>query len=126
MLTLLSVRFTSLSYTGPDHLAFQYCTAGEHFNATLCSEARNATMMKSCDDGATTDVIERCEYIFDQMGLNDTTTGLILLVLSLLMLCTCLTILVKSLQSLLIGRMAQTLKKHINSDLPRPFGWLTG
>jgi len=59
-------------------------------------------------------------------GLNDTTTGVILLILSLLLLCVCLTVLVKTLQSLLLGRMAQTLKKHINTDLPHPFGWLTG
>ena len=54
------------------------------------------------------------------------TTGFILLVCSLLLLCVCLTVLVKTLQSLLMGRMAQTLKKHINTDLPHPFGWLTG
>ena len=59
-------------------------------------------------------------------GLDDTTTGVILLVASLILLCVCLTTLVKTLQSLLLGRMAQTLKKHINSDLPDPVAWLTG
>jgi len=83
-------------------------------------------MMTSCDDSETLDIVERCDYIFDTPALNDTTVGIILLIASLILLCSCLTVLVKTLQSLLLGRMAQTLKRHINSDLPKPFGWLTG
>ncbi|XP_063682867.1 sodium-dependent phosphate transport protein 2B-like isoform X2 [Bolinopsis microptera] len=97
----------------------KYCTqTGDHYNISKCGGARNASMMKACDD--------KCGYLFAQAGLGDTTTGVILLIASLILLCVCLTTLVKTLQSLLLGRMAQTLKKHINSDLPSPFGWLTG
>jgi len=97
----------------------KYCTqTGEHYDELKCGTARNASMMKTCD--------EKCGYLFAKAGLNDMTTGFILLVFSLLLLCVCLTVLVKTLQSLLMGRMAQTLKKHINTDLPHPFGWLTG
>ncbi|KAL5253550.1 hypothetical protein ACHWQZ_G013374 [Mnemiopsis leidyi] len=97
----------------------KYCTAGEHYNEFECGIARNSSMMKKCKDEA------KC-FLFGKAGLNDTTTGIILLILSLLLLCACLALLVKTLQSLLMGRMAQTLKKHINTDLPHPFGWLTG
>lgn len=106
----------------------KYCTQAGNaitYDQVKCGTARNSSMMKSCDDLATVQ-IEKCDYAFAQTELNDTQTGIILLILSLILLCTCLTILVKTLQSLLLGRMAQTLKKYINSDLPKPFGWLTG
>lgn len=104
----------------------KYCTQkGDYYDAYKCGTARNASMMKSCDDGETLEY-EKCGYLFAQAGLDDTTTGVILLVASLILLCVCLTTLVKTLQSLLLGRMAQTLKKHINSDLPFPVAWLTG
>jgi len=105
----------------------KYCTqSGQYYDALKCGAARNASMMKTdCDDGDTVEY-EKCGYLFARAGLRDSTTGIILLILSLILLCVCLTVLVKTLQSLLLGRMAQTLKKHINTDLPHPFAWLTG
>ena len=60
------------------------------------------------------------------LGLSDALTGLFLLAISLFMLILCLTVLVKILQSLLMGSVATRLKKNINSNLPGVFKPLTG
>lgn len=52
--------------------------------------------------------------------------GLVLLAGSLVVLCTCLILLVKILNSLLKGQVAKAIQKVINTDLPHPFSWLTG
>lgn len=91
-----------------------------------CIAKKNEQMVKLCYDPVNKTIGANCGFLFSNTGMNDTAIGIILLLLSLFLLCTCLTILVKTLQSLLMGRMARTLKKYINSDLPYPFGWLTG
>ncbi|XP_034297844.1 sodium-dependent phosphate transport protein 2A isoform X2 [Pantherophis guttatus] len=52
--------------------------------------------------------------------------GLMLLAGSLAVLCTCLMMLVKLLNSVLKGQVARAIQKVINTDLPSPFGWATG
>ncbi|XP_071457292.1 sodium-dependent phosphate transport protein 2C isoform X2 [Marmota flaviventris] len=52
--------------------------------------------------------------------------GCILLAGSLLVLCLCLVLIVKLLNSLLQGRIAQAVRSVINADFPFPFGWLSG
>lgn len=91
-----------------------------------CIEKKNELMVKQCYEDTNKTIGASCGFLFSNTGMNDTAVGLILLFLSLFLLCSCLTVLVKTLQSLLMGRMARTLKKYINSDLPYPFGWLTG
>ncbi|XP_027864000.1 sodium-dependent phosphate transport protein 2A [Xiphophorus couchianus] len=68
----------------------------------------------------------KCRYLFASTELSDLTVGLILLAASLAVLCTCLLLLVKLLNSLLQGQMAKVIHKVINTDLPYPFGWLAG
>ncbi|XP_042566986.1 sodium-dependent phosphate transport protein 2A [Cyprinus carpio] len=68
---------------------------------------------------------EKCTHLFVETGLSDG-VGLILLASSLLVLCTCLLLLVKFLNSLLHGQVAKAIQKIINADFPFPFGWLTG
>uniref|UniRef100_A0A3B3YCG5 Sodium-dependent phosphate transport protein 2A n=1 Tax=Poecilia mexicana TaxID=48701 RepID=A0A3B3YCG5_9TELE len=65
-------------------------------------------------------------HLFASTELSDLTVGLILLAASLAVLCTCLLLLVKLLNSLLQGQMAKVIHKVINTDLPHPFGWLSG
>uniref|UniRef100_A0A8C9P7T8 Solute carrier family 34 member 3 n=1 Tax=Spermophilus dauricus TaxID=99837 RepID=A0A8C9P7T8_SPEDA len=43
-----------------------------------------------------------------------------------LVLCLCLVLIVKLLNSLLQGRIAQAVRSVINADFPFPFGWLSG
>ncbi|XP_007548376.2 sodium-dependent phosphate transport protein 2A [Poecilia formosa] len=68
----------------------------------------------------------KCRHLFASTELSDLTVGLILLAASLAVLCTCLLLLVKLLNSLLQGQMAKVIHKVINTDLPYPFGWLSG
>ncbi|GAA6235259.1 sodium-dependent phosphate transport protein 2A-like isoform X1 [Lates japonicus] len=68
----------------------------------------------------------KCRHLFVSAPLSDLTVGLILLAASLAVLCTCLLLLVKLLNSLLKGQVAKVIHKVINTDLPYPFGWLAG
>ncbi|OCT65194.1 sodium-dependent phosphate transport protein 2C [Xenopus laevis] len=70
--------------------------------------------------------IEKCMHIFVNTNLSDMAVGFILLTASLLVLCTCLILIVKLLNSVLKGQIAQAIKKIINADFPFPFTWLTG
>uniref|UniRef100_A0A8C8J078 Sodium-dependent phosphate transport protein 2B n=1 Tax=Oncorhynchus tshawytscha TaxID=74940 RepID=A0A8C8J078_ONCTS len=67
-----------------------------------------------------------CNHIFVYANLPDLAVGLILLALSLLILCTCLILIVKLLNSMLKGQVAVVIKKVLNTDFPFPFGWVTG
>ncbi|XP_030067228.1 LOW QUALITY PROTEIN: sodium-dependent phosphate transport protein 2A [Microcaecilia unicolor] len=69
---------------------------------------------------------EKCKHMFVNSHLPDLAVGLILLAGSLLMLCTCLVILVKLLNSVLKGQVAKAIKKVMNTDFPYPFSWATG
>uniref|UniRef100_A0A8C2TD06 Sodium-dependent phosphate transport protein 2A n=1 Tax=Coturnix japonica TaxID=93934 RepID=A0A8C2TD06_COTJA len=66
------------------------------------------------------------EHLFTDTPLPDLAVGLVLLAGSLVVLCTCLILLVKILNSLLKGQVAKAIQKVINTDLPHPFSWLTG
>ncbi|XP_070818278.1 sodium-dependent phosphate transport protein 2A [Chaetodon trifascialis] len=68
----------------------------------------------------------RCRHLFASTELSDLSVGLILLAGSMAVLCTCLLLLVKLLNSLLKGQVAKVIHKAINTDLSYPFGWLTG
>ncbi|KAK5614662.1 hypothetical protein CRENBAI_006252, partial [Crenichthys baileyi] len=68
----------------------------------------------------------KCRHLFASTELSDLSVGLILLAGSLVVLCTCLLLLVKLLNSILQGQVAKVIHKVINTDLPHPFGWLAG
>ncbi|XP_074129138.1 sodium-dependent phosphate transport protein 2B-like [Sminthopsis crassicaudata] len=70
--------------------------------------------------------IAKCKHALVDVGLSDQSIGLILLALSLLVLCTCLILMVKVLNSVLKRQIATVIKKTINTDFPFPFAWLTG
>uniref|UniRef100_A0A8C2Q0I9 Solute carrier family 34 member 2a n=1 Tax=Cyprinus carpio TaxID=7962 RepID=A0A8C2Q0I9_CYPCA len=67
-----------------------------------------------------------CNHIFVNTNLSDLAVGLILLACSLLILCTCLILIVKLLNSMLKGQVAVVINKIMNTDFPFPFAWLTG
>ncbi|NWV20409.1 NPT2A protein, partial [Origma solitaria] len=70
---------------------------------------------------------QKCEWhLFTDTPLPDLAVGLVLLAGSLVVLCTCLILLVKLLNSLLKGQVAKAIQKVINTDLPHPLSWLTG
>ncbi|XP_031753133.1 sodium-dependent phosphate transport protein 2B isoform X2 [Xenopus tropicalis] len=68
----------------------------------------------------------KCSHLFASTDLPDYAVGLILLALSLFVLCVCLILIVKILNSMLRGRVSVLIKKVINTDFPFPFSWLTG
>ncbi|NXV89215.1 NPT2A protein, partial [Calonectris borealis] len=90
------------------------CTAPSHCSTKGIEILHNVTRQK-------------CEWhLFTDTPLPDLAVGLVLLAGSLVVLCTCLILLVKLLNSLLKGQVAKAIQKVINTDLPHPLSWLTG
>ncbi|KAM8934814.1 sodium-dependent phosphate transport protein 2C isoform 2-T2 [Pelodytes ibericus] len=91
---------------------------------TNCFHTENGTFMEA--NVTLTEYIQKCTHIFVDIHLSDMEIGFILLIASLLVLCTCLILIVKLLNSVLKGQIATVIKKIINADFPFPFSWLTG
>ncbi|CAG2211305.1 NPT [Mytilus edulis] len=68
----------------------------------------------------------RCASLFSILDLNDTVSGVILLIFSLVVLCCCLVGMVKVLNSMMKGPIAKALKNVVNADFPGCFKFLTG
>uniref|UniRef100_A0A665VZ64 Sodium-dependent phosphate transport protein 2B n=1 Tax=Echeneis naucrates TaxID=173247 RepID=A0A665VZ64_ECHNA len=92
--------------------------------ATGDPDARNKSLIKIWCKKKTNTV--RSKHIFVNANLPDLAVGLILLALSLFVLCTCLILIVKLLNSMLKGQVALVIKKVLNTDFPFPFTWVTG
>ncbi|XP_019936286.2 solute carrier family 34 member 2b [Paralichthys olivaceus] len=101
------------------NVTVENCTAG-----AVCWVDGNLTWTEM--NTTWTDYQEKCKHLFANTDLPDLAIGLILLALSLLVLCTCLILIVKLLNSMLKGQVAMVIKKVINTDFPFPFSWVTG
>ncbi|KAM9846866.1 sodium-dependent phosphate transport protein 2A-like [Aulostomus maculatus] len=89
----------------------------------------NAAMLDNKTTWRTLNFSERtqkCRHLFVDCALSDTAIGLILLACSLLVLCSCLILLVKLLNSLLRGQVAAAIHMIVNTDFSFPFTWLAG
>ncbi|XP_077391070.1 sodium-dependent phosphate transport protein 2B-like [Festucalex cinctus] len=95
------------------------CPAG-----AVCWEEGNLTWTEM--NTTWTDYQQKCTHIFVNANLPDLAVGLILLGMSLLILCSCLILIVKLLNSMLKGQVALVIKKVLNTDFPFPFSWVTG
>ncbi|XP_043843514.1 sodium-dependent phosphate transport protein 2C [Dromiciops gliroides] len=84
--------------------------------AQLCQE-RNVTSTVN---------VQPCHHLFVGSSLTDLAIGFILLAGSLLTLCSGLVLIVRLLNSILRGQIAQVIRKVINAEFPFPFGWLSG
>ncbi|PNJ09718.1 SLC34A3 isoform 2 [Pongo abelii] len=101
-----------------------------------CGTTGQPTHENSSDCGAFSPCTERnstapadrlpCRHLFVGTELTDLAVGCILLAGSLLVLCGCLVLIVKLLNSVLRGRVAQAVRTVINADFPFPLGWLGG
>ena len=97
---------------------------GWAINNPKYSEA-NITIIKSCKED------DSC-FLFNMLGpqgadIGDTSAGVILLIISLIMLCSCLMGMVKLLNSLLGEKVKEAIKEGVNKDIPiHGLGWLTG
>ena len=85
----------------------------------------NITIIKSCKED------DPC-FLFNMLGpqgadIGDTWAGVILLLISLAMLCSCLMGMVKLLNSLLGEKVREAIKEGVNKDIPiQGLAWLTG
>ncbi|KAI3353263.1 hypothetical protein L3Q82_019807, partial [Scortum barcoo] len=112
--TFTNTTLMNVTVPGPEN-----CTS-----PTLCWVDGNYTFtLKNVSE---TYNIEKCKHLFVDVNLPDLAVGLILLALSLLVLCSCLVLIVKLLNSMLKGQVAAVIKKILNTDFPFPFGWVTG
>ena len=111
MLSALTKPFTDkivlLNSTLLEHIALEKNTTVDHL------------IVSDCDH-------ESCDFLFYNSGLSDAAVGVIVLFMALIILCACLVLIVKLLQSMLHGRLAFIIRKAVNSDFPKPFGFLTG
>lgn len=73
------------------------------------------------NDSATVEKLP-CQHLFAGTALTDLAVGFILLAASLLVLCTCLVLIVKLLNSMLQGRIAQAVRTVINAGAEGPRG----
>ncbi|XP_066053059.1 sodium-dependent phosphate transport protein 2A [Chamaea fasciata] len=99
--------------TASPQVATPNCTSPGHCSTKGIEVLHNVTRQK-------------CKHLFTDTPLPDLAVGLVLLAGSLVVLCTCLILLVKLLNSLLKGQVAKAIQKVINTDLPHPLSWLTG
>ncbi|XP_070816889.1 solute carrier family 34 member 2b [Chaetodon trifascialis] len=90
---------------------------------TCFTEGNQIFMQKN---SSITTCVKKCTHLFVDTDLPDLAVGLILLAASLIILCTCLILIVKLLNSMLQGQVAVVIKKVLNTDFPFPFSWVTG
>ncbi|XP_063302227.1 sodium-dependent phosphate transport protein 2A [Pelobates fuscus] len=102
----------------PSSLNLSLNTSESCNTSGLCWQGGNATSLDK--------EVAKCNHLFVNAHLPDLAVGLILLAGSLVVLCICLVMLVKILNSLLKGQVAKAIKKVINMDFPYPFTWATG
>ncbi|XP_064632983.1 sodium-dependent phosphate transport protein 2B-like [Lineus longissimus] len=71
---------------------------------------------------------QKCRFMFMNVAgvWKDEWIGALLLVIALVILCSCLIIIVKILNALLRGSIAKALKRFINADFPGKAGFLAG
>ncbi|KAM7012134.1 sodium-dependent phosphate transport protein 2B-like [Tautogolabrus adspersus] len=109
-------KYTNTSFW---NTTVENCTTGG-----VCWEEGNQTWTQM--NSSSTINLEKCIHLFVNVNLPDLAVGLILLALSLLVLCSCLILIVKLLNSMLKGQVAVVIKKVLNTDFPFPFAWVTG
>ncbi|XP_078266877.1 sodium-dependent phosphate transport protein 2B-like [Rhinoraja longicauda] len=87
------------------------------------TDGNNTLTLKNISE---TIYIHKCHHLFVNTTISDLGVGLILLAGSLFILCSCLILIVKLLNSMLKGQVATIIKKIMNTDFKYPFGWVTG
>ncbi|XP_077182318.1 sodium-dependent phosphate transport protein 2A isoform X2 [Paroedura picta] len=105
----------------PSSQIYSTGTQGRFLN---CSSLAPGSVGNAGNCGSATQ--QKCNHLFVDSSLPDLAVGLMLLAGSLIVLCSCLIMLVKLLNSVLKGQVARAIQKVINTDLPSPFSWVTG
>ncbi|RNA23097.1 Sodium-dependent phosphate transport 2B [Brachionus plicatilis] len=71
-------------------------------------------------------IVEKCKFLLEPLEWPEWAVGLLLLVVSLVILCTCLIAMVKILSSIFKGPVAKVIQKVVNSDWPGIWKYFTG
>lgn len=107
------------------------CDKVKHYNYNVSYELENGTTAFKNE----TTCLKPCKFMFehaatpideDGLGWSDTTIGIILLFIALVILCVCLVAIVKTLHSLLRGQMAIVIRKFVNANFPGYCSYFTG
>ncbi|XP_069947694.1 sodium-dependent phosphate transport protein 2B [Cherax quadricarinatus] len=115
------VNETSLVKRFCKKACMDHSTSGTNATTALVASINTATSSGCVKVG----VPNSCYFVFYQTVLTDAQVGIILLIASLIILCTALIAIVKILNSMMKGKMATIIKKTINANIPY-FPWLTG
>ena len=94
------------------------CDKGQEKNVTVNDSSLGWKIVKVNE--------KACKFLFHDTGMSDSAVGAIVLICALIILCVCLFAIVKVLHSLLRGQIAKVIRKTMNNNFPKPFGFLTG
>ncbi|XP_069114789.1 sodium-dependent phosphate transport protein 2B-like [Argopecten irradians] len=95
-------------------------------HATVSNQTRNMSEMSETVSKFETIYVERCNNLLAMTDLDDSTAGVLLMVISFGMIIVSLVVIVKLLNSMLKGSVAKVVKKSFNSNFPGRFSFLTG
>ncbi|XP_067132681.1 sodium-dependent phosphate transport protein 2B-like [Centruroides vittatus] len=84
------------------------------------------SLVKRCCKMNGTECIKDCKFLLRGLDWDDSIIGGIMLIISLVMLCSCLVLMVKLLHSMLRGQISVVIKKVINTEPRFPFSILVG
>ncbi|ODM87561.1 Sodium-dependent phosphate transport protein 2B [Orchesella cincta] len=85
----------------------------------------NGKELLNIRDIAKQEDLRRCDFLFAGTNMSDAAVGAIILVASLFVLCFCLVMIVKVLNSVLKGHVSTVIKHTLNADIPY-VPWITG
>lgn len=87
---------------------------------------KNVTIMINGSEIVQLNKENKCSFLLEGLTWPEWAIGLLLLVISLVVLCTCLVLMVKILSTVFKGPVAKIIQKMVNSDLPGKWKYLTG
>uniref|UniRef100_H2YZA1 Uncharacterized protein n=1 Tax=Ciona savignyi TaxID=51511 RepID=H2YZA1_CIOSA len=125
-------RIATGLYVEPDSsLVAKWCKRNSTFAVVTLSNSTgtNTTAASPVTVTAVIPVIagvrECNDFLFAKTGWTDGAVGGVLFFMSAVILISCLLIMVKVLTSSLKGSFKKLIRKAINTNLPKPFGWLS-
>ena len=106
------------------NLIIQLEEQSDNENKTNSEQTASKSLIKYwCID---TNYKKRCSFLFSDTLLPDWSVGLILLIISLVVLCTCLIVLVKILSSIFKGKFLKIIQKIVNFKSTGLAGYFLG
>ncbi|XP_052768482.1 sodium-dependent phosphate transport protein 2B-like isoform X1 [Mya arenaria] len=111
-------KMSSARYLRPDNSSISDSSWGNVSGSTIAVNKSGAIETQPC--------LKPCQFLFRSVTWSDTTVGVVLLVLTLVLLSACFFTLVRTLYSALRGPILKLLKRFINADFPGRLSFFTG